>query len=183
MKTIAAIIALTSVAAAQMDYLRVMALRSASPIHFAPLEAREQRLFLGGKTESYCPEQVEQASGCPAGNTTTVVEDNGFLSMGTYVPGGQHVYIDNCTVEVSYTQAHSGFVPEHAILDGWSVKQNYTAGGALGLLNWTNGLLACPENDQWQIFARVEGLFFTADCLGFSAVFTNSTAPTAWQYT
>lgn len=183
MKTIAAAIALAGFATAQVNYMRVMALRSASPIHYAGLNARGEHLYLGGETASYCPDSVKKAGGCPAGNTTTVVENDGYLWMGSLVPGGQSAYIDSNTGAVGYAQAHSGSVPPGSIIDGWSVKQRVLAGGQLGELCWQNGLLACPVDDSWQVFANIENHEFPSECLGFTAVFTNSTAPTAWQYT
>jgi hypothetical protein len=45
----------------------VMAIRSASPIHYLQLNAAGQKFYLGGNTASYCPAQVHQ---CPPGNQT-----------------------------------------------------------------------------------------------------------------
>lgn len=50
-----------------------LALRSGSPIHFEPLNARDNHIYVGGKTSSYCPTGVK---GCPKGNTT-VFDTNG----------------------------------------------------------------------------------------------------------
>lgn len=183
MKSFTTFLAMAGIATAQqVNYMRVMALRSASPIHYASLEARGFSLWLGGNTSSYCPDVVEKAGGCPAGNTTSVVESNGGLYMGANVPGGQIAYIDSCTGAIGYTQAHSQNIPEDAIQDGWSVQQNALADGLLGILSWRNGLLACPENGEWQVYANIEDHDFPSECLGFDAVFTNSTAPTVWQY-
>jgi hypothetical protein len=48
-----------------------MASRSASPIHFLPMTARGGHFWLGGKTSSYCPKEVEEMGGvCPPGTET-----------------------------------------------------------------------------------------------------------------
>lgn len=48
----------------------VMAVRSASPIHYSQLNAAGQKFWLGGKTSSYCPTEVVQD--CPPGNQTVL---------------------------------------------------------------------------------------------------------------
>lgn len=54
----------------------VMAMRSASPIHFAQLNAAGQKFYLHGETASYCPEQVEH---CPPGKQTVFAPGGGSL--------------------------------------------------------------------------------------------------------
>ncbi len=53
----------------------VMAARSASPIHFLPLNAAGQSFWLGGKPSTYCP----LPSGCPPGNTTVLAGNGASL--------------------------------------------------------------------------------------------------------
>lgn len=53
----------------------VMALRSASPIHFLPMTASGGSLWIGGQTRSFCPENVPN---CPPGNVTAVVGETEY---------------------------------------------------------------------------------------------------------
>lgn len=50
--------------------LTVIAARSASPIHLAPMNAAGLRFYLGGQTLSYCPSVVDDEGACPTGNET-----------------------------------------------------------------------------------------------------------------
>lgn len=181
MKTFTAIAAFAGLASA--DYFSLMALRSASPIHFQTVSARDARLYLGGATGSSCPAESIGAANCPAGNVTSFESNgNGGLNMGAEVPGGQQVYIAT-SGEVGYTIPHSAQVPEGAIVDGWTFS-----GGENGLsyVNWKNGLVACPTDKAdgtYQVFAAVDGKEFGSECLGFDAVETAGTQnPTAWEY-
>ena len=182
MKTFAAIAAFAGLASA--DYFSLMALRSASPIHFEMVSARDARLYLGGNTGSSCPAESIGAENCPAGNVTSFASNgNGGLDMGAEVPGGQQVYITPCG-EVGYTIPHSAQVPEGAIVDGWTFSGSENG---LSYVSWKNGLVACPTeeaNGIYQVFAAVEGKEFGDECLGFDAVETDGTQqPTAWEYT
>jgi hypothetical protein len=58
----------------------VMAVRSASPIHYAQLNAAGQKFWLGGQTSSYCPEQVQN---CPPGNQTILAPGGNSLVRDT----------------------------------------------------------------------------------------------------
>lgn len=53
----------------------VMALRSASPIHFLPMTASGGAFWIGGQTASYCPDAVPN---CPPGNITAFVGDTQY---------------------------------------------------------------------------------------------------------
>lgn len=58
----------------------VMAIHSASPIHYAQLNAAGQKFWLGGQTSSYCPEQVQN---CPPGNQTILAPGGNSLVRDT----------------------------------------------------------------------------------------------------
>lgn len=53
----------------------VMALRSASPIHFLPMTASGNAFWLGGQTSTYCPDNIPS---CPPGNVTAFVGDTTY---------------------------------------------------------------------------------------------------------
>ncbi|KAF2746915.1 hypothetical protein M011DRAFT_392483, partial [Sporormia fimetaria CBS 119925] len=168
-------------AAAQTSYFGVMSTRSASPVHLLPLTARGGKFYLGGgPPSSYCPEQETVKPYCPPGTETTLAGGYEWLSLGVVVPGGQRVYIAP-DGSMSYTQAHSAYMPPGSIQDGWS----RTEGAQFGNLRWTNGLIACPtdvEGQGYQVFGQIEGKEFDGGCLGFNALTVNVTEAGAWQY-
>lgn len=55
----------------------VMAIRSASPIHYMQMNAAGQKFWLGGKTSSYCPSM--EGLDCPPGNQTVIAGGGGAL--------------------------------------------------------------------------------------------------------
>ena len=59
------------------QYYGIIAARSASPIHLAPVAANGQRLWIGKKTTSYCPDVVGDS--CPRGRKTTFAGGDGTL--------------------------------------------------------------------------------------------------------
>jgi hypothetical protein len=74
----------------------VMAVRSASPIHYLQLNAAGQKFWLGGKTSSYCPTEVVQD--CPAGNKTILA------------PGGNALVRDTAYITFVSTQTSIGTI-------------------------------------------------------------------------
>ncbi|KAL1953326.1 hypothetical protein VTO42DRAFT_3006 [Malbranchea cinnamomea] len=172
----------------------VMALRSASPIHFLPVQAAGQKFWLGGYPATYCPEQVGDA--CPPGNKTVIT---GLSYLDVLVPGGQQIYVDP-NGALSFTQAHSVYIPPGSLIGGFTYTPHdtepgrgtwgFNGGGATG---W----MACPdskdtESPRWQVFAALRNATVPTgnvdDCLGFTAMALQYTSapeegPAAWQYT
>jgi hypothetical protein len=186
MKSIATVAALNTLfLSASAQYFGLLSSRSASPIHYQPVSASGQSLWLNKTTGSYCPSNIQEIGGaCPPGNTTNFAGGDNSLAMGTVVPGGQQVYIDSETGAVKYTIAHSAAIPEGDIVTGW----NLTEGESFGYLsNEHGGFIACPasgaDEGSWQVFVALECLDFDDACLGFSAIAANSTEAAAWQYT
>ncbi|KAF7117644.1 hypothetical protein CNMCM5793_006767 [Aspergillus hiratsukae] len=170
---------------------QVMALRSASPIHFLGMTASSQSFWLGGKTATYCPDVVKEQGTCPPG-TETVLYTN---AMDVMVPGGQQIYVDPSGA-VKFTIAHSANIPAGSATEGFT----YTPGQPFG--NWNfkglgaNGFMACPTTGDapapYQVFAAMSNAKVptgnVADCLGFNAAAIAWTPPAgqtaaAWQYT
>lgn len=103
---------------------------------------------------------------------------------------------------LSYTQAHSAYVPEGSVRDGWTRTAREDPTDPLGSLAFEGGLIACPRNESqpWQVYGEVEGWTApTKGCLGFSAItcecfrrergcgkmltmIDNETEAGAWQY-
>jgi hypothetical protein len=181
-------------------YFSVISARSASPVHLQSLTARGGKFYLGGGPPSaYCP-VAQVGDACPSGNTTVLAGGDKTLSMGVIVPGGQEVYIAP-NGAMSYTQAHSAYVPEGSIRDEFS-REEPTGGNAFGYLNFETGFVACPAvapETGYQVFGQVDGATFGSECLGFNMLTGKSTPsfdtrmsandfivagdqPGAWQY-
>ena len=86
---------------------------------------------------------------------------------------------NNCIVYVapdgalSYTQAHSAYVPEGSVREGWTRTAREDPTDPLGSLAFEGGLIACPRNESqpWQVYGEIEGWTApTEGCLGFSAI-------------
>ena len=103
------------------------------------------------------------------------------------VPGGQQIYVDPSGA-LSFTQAHSAFIPAGSALGGLQYEagqpwSHYTFNG------WgASGFMACPTDDnRWQVYAAMQNATVPSgnvdDCLGFSAMALTYTGPVpAWQY-
>ena len=65
----------------------IMALRSASPIHFGSVHANDYNFWIGKNTTSYCPGEV--VTNCPVDPQTNFAGGNVTLSLNVVVPGGQ----------------------------------------------------------------------------------------------
>jgi len=165
------------------SYFGVISARSASPIHLRPLTARGGKFYLGGgPPSSYCP-VAQVGNACPPGNTTVLAGGDKTLSLGVIVPGGQQVYVAPDGA-LSYTQAHSAYIPPGSVVDQFS-KTAPSGGQSFGYLNFETGFVACPAADAtqgYQVFGQVDGATFGPDCLGFSALTSAVDAPGAWQY-
>lgn len=59
----------------------VMAIRSASPIHYLQMNAAGQKFYLGGQTSSYCPDL--DGITCPPGNQTVIAGGGSALVSNT----------------------------------------------------------------------------------------------------
>lgn len=149
-----------------------MSLRSASPIHFGAINANDREFWIGKDTSSSCPTEV--VTDCPAGNSTVFSGGNDTLSLSTVVPGGQQVFVA-ADGSLSFTGPHSADQGEGSVATGFSTESGYlTFGGS--------GFAACPVGEDYQIFASSKLNTTATDCLGFSWLVLNATAPGAWEY-
>ncbi|KAL9612791.1 MAG: hypothetical protein Q9167_002626 [Letrouitia subvulpina] len=104
----------------------LIALRSASPIHYGSIDASGYAFYIGKETVSYCPDQV--GKDCPPGKQTIISYFNGTASMDVLVPGGQRVFVAP-NGALGYTVPHSGAIPEGAVTKGFvydAPKSNHT---------------------------------------------------------
>ncbi|PGH10542.1 hypothetical protein AJ80_07488 [Polytolypa hystricis UAMH7299] len=182
--SLAALLAATVTAQDRPSSFTVMALRSASPIHFLPMQAAGRHFWLGGKPSTYCPVQV--GDNCPPGNHTVI---SGLTSLSVLVPGGQRMYVEPSGA-LGFTQAHSIYIPPGSIQYGFE----YTPGTEFGIYGFTGfgatGWMACPVPDRpsYQVFAAMRNATVPSgdvdDCLGFSAaaIEYKGPSPAAWQY-
>jgi hypothetical protein len=152
-------------------YFGVISSRSASPIHLLSLTARGGKFYLGGGApSSYCPTESVGAENCPAGNTTVLAGGDSTLSLGVVVPGGQQVYVA-ADGSLSYTGAHSAYIPEGSVIDGFS-REEPEGGADFGHLNFEGGFVACSagEGQGYQVYGATDDAELADDCLGFSAL-------------
>lgn len=162
----------TSTPAPGPGYFGVISSRSASPIHLQPLTARGGKFYLGaGPPSSYCPAETIGAANCPPGNTTVFAGGDKTLSLGVVVPGGQQVYVA-ADGALSYTTAHSAYIPAGSIVDQFS-KTAPSNGNSFGYLNFETGFVACPVGGAgagYQVYGQTQNFEASSDCLGFSAL-------------
>ncbi|KAF3032133.1 hypothetical protein E8E12_003358 [Didymella heteroderae] len=174
----------TYIPAPDSGYFGVIAARSASPIHLTTLTARNGKFYLGaGAPTTYCPAESIGAANCPPGNSTVFAGGESTLSLGVVVPGGQQVYVAPDGA-LSYTTAHSAFIPTGSIVDQFS-KTAPANGNSFGYLNFETGFVACPvgaADAGYQVFGQTDSFKASSDCLGFSALTSSVDEPGAWQY-
>lgn len=153
-------------------YFGVIAARSASPIHLTSLTARNGKFYLAaGAPTTYCPADTIGAANCPPGNSTVFAGGDKTLSLGVVVPGGQQVYVA-ADGALSYTTAHSAYIPAGSTVDQFS-KTAPSNGNSFGYLNFETGFVACPVGAAgagYQVYGQTDSFEASSDCLGFSAL-------------
>lgn len=179
MKLLTIILAvLTTLASADVFYM--LALRSASPIHFGEINAASGGLYIGKKPAIYCPANT---TSCENITSTAYTGPNayGSLSLDDVVPGGQELYIEPNCGKVEYTIPHSAALPEGAITTGWKLDSL----PSYGLVSNDNGgIFFCPENNSttWRMYVDVEGVEIQSGCLGADLAAGNYTGRVPWEY-
>ncbi|EHK21077.1 uncharacterized protein TRIVIDRAFT_83634 [Trichoderma virens Gv29-8] len=170
---------LSSVTAAPPPALRtfdVMALHSASPIHFAQMSAARSGLFLN------LPQQNATCKGESSGHATFYIA-NEELVLYSCEGEKQKVFVDRSGMGqgiVGYITG-SQSLPRYGESKGWRVDKDKN------LFFKDAGLIACPHSidGSWRIWL---GLGFTApggnkDCLGMSARTLDNKTPISCHYT
>lgn len=147
----------------------VTAARSGSPIHFLPLTAAGSKFWLGGKSQTYCPDVVPD---CAKGTNDTIIYAQNALvchcstkeasvkihstkicHQDVVVPGGQSIYVDR-NGALSFTTPHSAYIPPGSSQGPFK----YTPGQSLGTWTYTgqgaSGFMACPAPANSTVAAR-----------------------------
>ncbi|RYP71126.1 hypothetical protein DL771_005060 [Monosporascus sp. 5C6A] len=161
---------------AESKFFTLMALRSASPVHFASVSAARSNLFLN------LPQQNATCDGEDPGYATFALQDGSlYLYRRSATP--QQIYADRSGMG----QGNVGYItgaqspPRNAELDGWVVDEsgNLSLDGA--------GFIACPDiiEGSWSLWidAGVAQPGGSSGCLGISARAVESTKPISCQYT
>ncbi|KAI1125614.1 hypothetical protein F5Y10DRAFT_226818 [Nemania abortiva] len=151
------------------------------------INASGGKFYINRNTSTYCPEGVSGLD-CSlyAGSGTTFVTSNETTTMSLVVtvPGGQQVYVAP-DGSLSYTQAHSAYIPEGSIITGFSRQQSVAFGAPVVLSNAGQSWNLCPVTEgepkerTYQIFA-VPGLL--EGCLRTEIRSYNPDAGNVWQY-
>ncbi|KAH7148258.1 hypothetical protein EDB81DRAFT_882694 [Dactylonectria macrodidyma] len=153
----------------------VMALRSASPIHFSILQAADNGFY------THLPNQGAKCH-TKSDNAVTfkLVGDQLYLykSSGT----AQKVWVDRSGMGQGIMGYNTGTSkPKNGEFKGWKVDKN----GALSFKG--QGLIACPgaPHDSWSIWvdAGVSNPGGNKGCLGFSARTLKIKKPNSCKYT
>ncbi|KAF1930289.1 uncharacterized protein M421DRAFT_418604 [Didymella exigua CBS 183.55] len=174
----------TSTSAPGTGYFGVIASRSATDIHLQAVQARGGKFYIGaGPPTSFCPVESVGASSCPSGNSTVFAGGDRTLSLGTVVPGGQQVYVAPDGA-LSYTIAHSAYIPPGSYVDDFSITPAASA-NTLGTLSFETGFTACPVGAAgagYQVYGQTQNFEASSDCIGFTAQTIAVDHPGAWQY-
>lgn len=94
-----ALLATLAITAMAQRSFYLMALRSASPIHFGAINANASGLWIGKESADYCPDMPGLRNSCPNSTSTIFgisqsgVQSNttGNLYLEVIVPGGQQM--------------------------------------------------------------------------------------------
>ncbi|ROT36376.1 hypothetical protein SODALDRAFT_325724 [Sodiomyces alkalinus F11] len=155
----------------------IMALRSASPIHFAQGSAARNSLFLN------LPEQNATCTDGPAPSGAIFTLIDGNLYLYAEPEPYQQIFVDRSGMGqgiVGYTTGDQP-LPRNAEREGWELDANNN------LSFKGTGLLACPNSidGAWRIWLSV-GIGKPAGqegCLGFSPRAIELTEPQSCEYT
>lgn len=168
----------------------IMALRSASPVHFLQVNAIAGRLYLGGQTTSYCPPEQEYNSECPPGNATIFAGSCALASKSPQYPSGQTIWNrDDGTIGYDFSQVR----PDNTYNCPWYIgtSENTAFNGTIESTPGADGFVACPtaQTGTWQLMRSVGSALKppqgdASACLGVSLVALgyNATRYGAWVY-
>ncbi|KND92155.1 hypothetical protein TOPH_03119 [Tolypocladium ophioglossoides CBS 100239] len=153
----------------------LMALRSASPIHFAPVSAARSSIFLNLK------DQGAECKGDSYNRATFYLKDGGLF---LYSKGGkrQQIFVDRSGMgqgKMGYLTDNT-YPPPHFELTGWTIDK-YEDLNFKGI-----SLLACPGSfqDAWSVWVVTDNLTPGGNkgCLGIISRTISITKPVSCEY-
>ncbi|KAI1419993.1 hypothetical protein F5Y12DRAFT_775061 [Xylaria sp. FL1777] len=172
----------SSTAIAPNDPFGLMALRSASPIHFAQFDAALSSIFLNLPSQNAtCDDGTKPVAGDSA--TFTLSEDGGLYLYSTDAPF-QQLFVDRSGMgqgKLGYTTGAQP-IPHYGERTTFAIDEN-------GYLSFNGaGFIACPNSidGAWSVWvdAGVSNPGGNSDCLGLSALAVKAVgAPNSCSYT
>lgn len=174
----------------------ILALRSASPVHFLSMTAHAGRFYLSNSnyTSSYCPPEAADNQGCPPGNQTVFKGSCALSAKDPQywdVPEQTLWNTDDGVIGYDFSQVR----PTNAYNCPWYIgkSSNDAFNGTIEATYGADGFLACPtaESGVWQVLRSVTDksklappLGDSSKCLGVSlvAINYNATEYGAWVY-
>ncbi|KAI0506165.1 hypothetical protein F5B22DRAFT_475346 [Xylaria bambusicola] len=133
-----------------------------APFHGAPINASGGKFYINRDTSTYCPDVSGlDCSQYSSKETTFVIGDGSTtISLEVSVPGGQRAPDGS----LSYTQAHSAYIPEGSIITGFSREQAPESDAPIYLFSELQNWYLCPITEgepnerTYQVFASSEDL-------------------------
>ncbi|KAI1163486.1 hypothetical protein F5B18DRAFT_317611 [Nemania serpens] len=151
------------------------------------INASGGKFYINQNTSTYCPAGV-QGLDCSlyAGTGTSLIIGSGSttISLEVTVPGGQQVYVAP-DGSLSYTQAHSAYIPTGSTVDGFSRVRSVAFGAPIYLYSAGRNWYLCPVTEgkprerTYQIFALPEA---PEGCLSTQIRTYDPAAGQVWQY-
>ncbi|KAI9733651.1 MAG: hypothetical protein M1834_003253 [Cirrosporium novae-zelandiae] len=168
-----------------MATFAVMALRSASPIHFGQVNANGNRFWIYKSTATWCPGEfgAEGINCSTYNNATAFIFFNERVNMDVAVSGGQMVYVAP-TGELGYTHAFTADIPIGSTTTGFT----YTSAGGSAVLGYFStpvGLSACEQSDgTWKVYGAPPNppLSNGTVCLGYTGFIGGATTLTSFHH-
>ncbi|KAI0434895.1 hypothetical protein F5Y09DRAFT_295151 [Xylaria sp. FL1042] len=149
-----------------------------------PINANGGKFYVNKPTATYCP--LDDCSGFEGKDTTFVIgTDSTTMSLDVSVPGGQQVYIAPDGT-LSFTQAHSAYIPPGSIVTGFSRNASQETGAPFYLYSDLASWYLCPVTEGepttkvYQIYASDQ------DIVGCYDTRIRTYAPAeenVWEYT
>ncbi|KAF4119362.1 cell wall protein, partial [Geosmithia morbida] len=162
---------------ATVDVFGILALRSASPIHYGSVSASIGNLFINRAQDAECASNISSAE--------FYIKDGGLFLYGDgFSNETQQVYVDRSGMgqgNVGYVTSNTP-APRSGELTGWSFN---STGGNRYLQFDGASLLACPSIDNsyalW-VDVGVAAPGGSTECLGFKALAADIAKPVPCKY-
>ncbi|KAI8632779.1 hypothetical protein F5Y19DRAFT_471949 [Xylariaceae sp. FL1651] len=147
---------------------------SAPSFYGTAINASGGKFYINRNASTYCPEGVTNLD-CSLFNGTQTILDIGDNSDIYVAPDGS----------LSFTQAHSAYIPENSTINGFSRKQSAAFGAPIYLYNAGKNWYLCPVTDgapterTYQVFLAQGSL---EGCVTTEVRTYTPNAGSVWQY-